>query len=183
MPNPILKSFTLSATLGLCACVVPPGSDVYHPYKPPVRVPRDYNPLIKLTSVPNPFRPGQQVTFTSSMIAKPVYKVQGGDNPTLLELRAVPGDKDGNPTGAEAHTSVVYPGPDSSNWVTVTFDPLTIPQTAPGGTLKVTVTFKHYLLGQYLPVSPDPEPPRTVFYTLQCGTGDPRASICVYKRM
>lgn len=181
MPNPSLKLAMVCASLCVCACVPDSVLTTYHPYNPP-GPPTDYSPLMKLSAAPEPFRPGQSVTFTASVFAKPIYVVTSTPQPAILELRAFPGDKDGNLlTGADVATNVIYPGPDTSNWVTVTFPALTIP-VAPNPTLKIVVNYRHWFgkIG-YIGVG-DPEWPRTVLFYLHCGGGDPRASVCVYTR-
>ena len=181
MPNPSTKLALLCASVALSACISDSELTTYHPYQPP-GPPTEYNPLMTLTATPEPFRPGQAVTFTAKLYAKPTYVVTSSPNPAILEVRAIPVDTNGTALNGGVATNVTYPGHDpSSNWVTVTFPPLTIP-VAPNPMLKVVVSYQHWFgkIG-YIGVG-DPEAPRMVLFYLHCGGGDPRASVCAYTR-
>ena len=71
-------------------------------------------------------------------------------------------------------------------WSTVTFDPITVPAVPSGGKLAVSVTYKSFRLGQYLPVDTNA---KEVMFNVTCGpgSGDTPAtragsSVCAYKR-
>ena len=96
MPNPTLKSLMLSASLGLCACEIPPGSDVYHPYSPPRPIGEAYNPAIKIEADPARFPLGGTISVNAS-----VYnKSNTGSAPSApqpgLQLRVVAADANGD---------------------------------------------------------------------------------------
>ena len=110
MPNPTLKSLMLSASLGLCACEIPPGSDVYHPYSPPRPIGEAYNPAIKIEADPARFPLGGTISVNAS-----VYnKSNTGPSPSApqpgLQLRVVAADANGD---YPALGGTYYP---SANW-------------------------------------------------------------------
>ena len=184
MPNPLSKSIMLSAVLALSACNPPPPS----PPEPDGQSGPDlasYDPPPKIT-VDEPFTRLRPVTFTASVHAKPDYKVIGGSDPAILELSAAPVGPDGVRDAAGAVvTNKPYPAP-VDGWSTVTFDPITVPAVASGGTLAVSVTYKSFRLGQYLPVDTKA---KDVLFSVTCGPGSgdtpaerARSSVCAYKR-
>ena len=96
MPNPTLKSLTLSASLGLCACEIPPGSDVYHPYSPPRPIGEAYNPAIKIEADPARFPLGGTISVTASVYNKSNTGPSPSAPPPGLQLRVVAADANGD---------------------------------------------------------------------------------------
>lgn len=153
MPSPIAKSFLLSASLGLCACSVPPDSDVYHPYTPPRPIGEAYDPPIQIEANPARFPLGG----TTSIIAR-IHNRTGGSAPNSpgLRLRIVAADANGN---YPATDGTYYPadnltaqplGPQNGGWSEATFDNVQAPAQAQK--LAIIVNYRTWsgVLGHYM---------------------------------
>ena len=136
MSNPIAKIFMLSASLGLSACNIPPGSDIYHPYAPPRPPGEAYNPPIKITTNPATFPlSGTRVSVTASVF----NKGNAGPHPPGIRLRVVAADANGNypATGGTTYPSAGAADPpqpisnqDWAHWSNATFDNVDVPAPA-----------------------------------------------------
>ena len=176
MLRPIPKIVLLSAAIGLSACSGGSPDQA------------DYNPPPKITADPEPFLPMQPVTFTASIHA-PNYAVIGGDHPAILELRAIPRDKDGNVGSTSVSGQQPFVAPDGGGWSTVNFAPMQIPATDREGTLAVSVTYKKWNAAtqSYIPVATKETPAVVFHYRCGSGTGEAtsepvRAAACTYQQ-
>jgi hypothetical protein len=181
MSNSLPAFITLSAALAMSAC-----SGYGDKEK------EEYNQPPRITASPEPFRTTEKVTFTASVPGKSDYVAEGGLHPAILELWAAPVDKQGNRDQAAAiKNQAIFTAPDSTQWSTISFEPMNVPRTEPGGTLAVSVTYKFWKSNSlgYVPRESTTEEQRTVSFTMNCTAASEGSvavregsSVCTYSR-